>query len=281
MNKVAIITGGAGGMGLATAKLLGADHHVVLADVSQDRLDVAMDELRTMGVSVDAMTCDVTDRDSVSRLFARAASCGKVRAVVHTAGVSPQMGDPERILRINVLGTRHVAEAALPIADDGFALVLVASMAGHSLPRLLVPRRAFPMARSDTAGFLRKTVAAARRVPGAPRSGIAYAISKAWVIWYAEDLAAAFGATNARVLSVSPGSFDTEMGRLEIKSGAEAMLQVAALKRFGRPEEIAEVLAFCASERPGYLTGVDILVDGGTTTGASRNPRVRVPAGEG
>jgi NAD(P)-dependent dehydrogenase (short-subunit alcohol dehydrogenase family) len=68
-------------------------------------------------------------------------------------------------------------------------------------------------------------------------------------------------------LSVSPGSFDTEMGRLE--SSQADFLGKGALGRFGRPEEIAELLAFCASERASYLTGVDVLCDGGLTAGRS------------
>nr|CEL20555.1 PUTATIVE OXIDOREDUCTASE PROTEIN, putative [Kibdelosporangium sp. MJ126-NF4]CTQ89466.1 PUTATIVE OXIDOREDUCTASE PROTEIN, putative [Kibdelosporangium sp. MJ126-NF4] len=57
------------------------------------------------------------------------------------------------------------------------------------------------------------------------------------------------------------------MGRLEENHGAGDLVKSAAIKRFGRPEEVAAVLAFCASEAPGYLTGVDILVDGGTKAG--------------
>ena len=86
----------------------------------------------------------------------------------------------------------------------------------------------------------------------------------AFVIWYSRQMAARFGAKGARIRSVSPGSFDTAMGRLEKKSGAERLVAYAALKRFGTPEEIAELLAFCASSKPGCLTGVDILCDGGT-----------------
>lgn len=71
----------------------------------------------------------------------------------------------------------------------------------------------------------------------------------------------------ARIVSVSPGSFDTAMGRLEEKSGSAEMLKTAALKRFGKPDEIAEVLAFCASEKAGYLTGTDVLCDGGVCAG--------------
>lgn len=72
------------------------------------------------------------------------------------------------------------------------------------------------------------------------------------------------------MVSVSPGSFDTTMGRLEQKSGSAALLKAAALKRFGRPEEVAELLAFLASEKAGYITGTDILIDGGTYAGVQR-----------
>lgn len=89
------------------------------------------------------------------------------------------------------------------------------------------------------------------------------------------SLAVAFGERGARILSVSPGSFDTAMGRLESDHGASDFLKVSAIKRFGKPEEIAAVLAFCAEDGAGYLTGTDILVDGGTRAGAEFRRRRR------
>ncbi|MBL7499025.1 SDR family oxidoreductase [Frankia sp. CNm7] len=267
MVKTAVITGGAGGMGLATAKILGRDHRVIISDVNQERLDEAVTELKTLDVDADGVRCDITDRQSVDALFARAGEAGEVAAVVHTAGVSPQMGSAETIVRINALGTVHVTEAALAIADAGFALVNVASIAGHMVPGFIVPKRAYRLALTDHATFTRKLTAAASRGPASMRPGSAYSISKNFVIWYSQRQAASFGAKGARILSVSPGSFDTAMGRLEEQSGAGKLLDYAALKRFGAPEEIAELLAFCVSGRPGYLTGTDILCDGGTRAG--------------
>ncbi|HWI43166.1 MAG TPA: SDR family oxidoreductase [Nocardioides sp.] len=260
-RPVAIVTGGAGGMGLATARILGRDHRVVLGDLGRERIDAAVAALAGEGIDATGSVCDVTDRRSVADLFASAPG---VRAVVHTAGVSPQMGSPERIVRINALGTVHVVEAALEVAGDGFALVNVASSAGHMLPKLLAPTRAYKLSTSDPAAFTDRLTKAAGRGPRRGRSGAAYAMSKNFVQWYSARMAEAFGARGARILSVSPGSFDTEMGRLEDKAGAGALADNSALGRFGRPEEIAELLAFCASDRPGYLTGVDILCDGGS-----------------
>lgn len=280
MAKTAIITGGAGGMGIATARLLGADHRVVLADLDQGRLDTAAAALAEDGIDPGTVVCDITDRDSVAGLFQDAASGGAVRAVVHTAGVSPQMGDAAMMIRINALGTVNLANAALTIAHEGFALVNVSSIAGHMIPRFVAPQRSYPLALTDPEHFTAKLTKAAHRVPRRLRSGLAYGISKHFVIWYSQAMAEAFGAKGARILSVSPGSFDTAMGRLEEKSGSGTLVDHAALQRYGRPEEVAEVLAFCASERPGYLTGTDILCDGGATAGLTRKDRLAMARGK-
>ena len=94
------------------------------------------------------------------------------------------------------------------------------------------------------------------------RTGAAYAISKYFVIWYARHQAARFGAKGVRVLSITPGNFDTPMGELEAQE-AGSYLKFNAIKRPGRPEEIAALYAACADPAMGYLTGADILCDGG------------------
>lgn len=272
MTPVVVITGGAGGMGLATARLLGAENTVLLTDVKQDSLDAAMAELTHEGIAAEALTADVTSRASVDAVAARAAELGTVRAVIHTAGVSPQMGGPELIIRVNALGTVTIAQAMLPLVTDGFVLVNVASIAGHFLPRAIIPTRAFPLASTDPERFVRVLVSRARM--GRKQSaGLAYGLSKAFVLWYTRHIAEAFGSRGGRVISVSPGTFDTAMGRLEEKSGSGNLIKVAALKRYGRPEEIAELLAFLASGKAGYITGTDILIDGGTKAGVEKHGR--------
>ena len=99
MNAVTVITGGAGGMGLATAKTVGRDSHVVLCDVRQDRLDAAAATLEGLGVVATIVNADVTDRQAVTRLFDTASSLGAVASVIHTAGVSPSMGDADYVMR--------------------------------------------------------------------------------------------------------------------------------------------------------------------------------------
>jgi NAD(P)-dependent dehydrogenase (short-subunit alcohol dehydrogenase family) len=267
---VAVITGGAGGMGLATARIMGRDHDLVLTDVGSERLDKAVAELAALGIAAEPYTCDITGRAAVLRLAQHAAARGPVVAVVHTAGISPQMGSAETIIKVNALGTINVADAFLAVAAEGFRLVNVASMAAHLAPGLLMPERAYRYAFTDPLRLIRTMVRRCRMLPESTRPGMAYSMSKHFVVWYSKRLAARVGARGGRVVSVSPGSFDTAMGRLEERSGAGAMLRFAALKRFGKVEEIAELLAFCASEKPGYLTGADILCDGGVVAGISR-----------
>jgi NAD(P)-dependent dehydrogenase (short-subunit alcohol dehydrogenase family) len=250
-------------MGLATAKLLGRDHHVVVSDVSQERLDRAVVELEGSGITCESAVCDVTDRGAVDRLAAQASGAGTVTSVVHTAGLSPSMAGPERIIAVNALGTVHVSEAFLPLAGKGFSLVNVASSAGHQTSGFPLPVRAYELARTDPEQFVARLTKRAGFLPKRLRPGIAYSISKHFVLWWTEERAAAFGVRGARIVSVSPGSFDTEMGRLEESIGAGALASHSALRRYGTVEEIAEVLAFCAGSGPGYLTGTDIKVDGG------------------
>ncbi|OBH78749.1 oxidoreductase [Mycobacterium scrofulaceum] len=263
MRELCVITGGAGGVGMATAKIVGQDRLVLVSDVSPSRLEVASAELQRLGIDCVAVECDVTNRASVAELIATSTSLGSVTSVIHTAGVSPSMGDAERILRINALGTVHVNEAFLPLAREGFAIVNVASMAAHVFPRLFIPKRRFREALRNEDRFMAKVTSACNIVPTGVRPGLAYSISKNFVTWYCASQAARFGSRGARIVSVSPGSIDTEMGRLEEQAGSGAMVKLAALKRFGKPEEVAAVLAFCASTKAGYLTGVDIACDGG------------------
>lgn len=250
-------------MGLAAAKIVGQDQLVVICDLSQSRLDLAVAELTALGIHCEQVVCDVTNRASVTALIDRSTALGTVASVIHTAGVSPSMGTAEKILRINALGTVRVNEAFYRLAGPGFAIVNVASMAAHVFPKVLVPRRWFKDALRDEAAFLKNMMSTCNVLPARTRPGVAYSISKNFVIWYCSSQAARFGSRGARIVSVSPGSIDTDMGRLEEQAGSGAMVNYAALKRFGRPEEVAELLAFCASSKPGYLTGVDIACDGG------------------
>lgn len=263
-------------MGLATAKIVGRDHTVVLCDVRQDRLTTAAATLQELGINATIVNCDVTDRRAVADLLGTATNLGSVVSVIHTAGVSPSMGPADYVMRTNAVGTVNVDEEFYAIAGEGAVIVNVASMAAHMLPAEIIPTGQFPLALDDADAFMDAMMTACDIAPEEARSGLAYALSKSFVKWYSQSQAERFNARRLRIVSVSPGSIDTEMGRLEEAAGAGAMVADAAVPRWGKPEEMAELLAFCASEKAGYLTGTDILNDGGVI--ASMTERARAAA---
>ena len=279
MTRVCVITGGAGGMGRATAKVVGRDHALVLADVRQDRLDEAAEELNALDATVEAVNCDVTDKLAVDALLDTAAGLGALASVIHTAGVSPSMGSADYVMRTNAIGTLNVNESFFARAGEGAAIVNVASMAAHLMPESVLPTKHFPLALIDEAAFVSEMLTACTIVPEDLQSGIAYAVSKSFVRWYSAAQCERFNGKGLRILSVSPGSVETEMGLLEAEAGAGAMVADAAVPRWGKPEEMADLLAFCASDKAGYLTGTDILNDGGVV--ASMNERARAAAPDG
>jgi NAD(P)-dependent dehydrogenase (short-subunit alcohol dehydrogenase family) len=276
MTRVSVITGGAGGMGLATARIVGRDHALVLCDVRQDRLDVAAATLKDLEVTPTIVNCDVTDREAVTRLFETASALGTVASVIHTAGVSPSMGDADYVMRTNAVGTVNVNEVFFRAAAEGAAIVNVASMAAHMLPEELIPAGRFALALQDEGAFINDMRSACDPIPEEARSGFAYAVSKSFVRWYSTSQAERFNGRRLRIVSVSPGSVDTEMGKLEEQAGAGAMVTDFAVPRWGRAEEMAELFAFCVSDKAGYLTGTDILNDGGVI--ASMRERARLAA---
>ena len=253
-------------MGLATAKILGREHFMVIAGRSREKLDHAVAELTAMGVEARAVVCDVADRSSVENLAREASAEGDIVVVIHAAGISPNMGSPEMIMQINALGTVHIHDVFFHFLNQESCLIDVASMGGHIVPRLFLPTMAYRVCYDKPEYFLKKLVARASIFPGSLRSGVAYGISKNFVIWLVKKDAARFGKKGIRLLSVSPGAFETDMGEIE-QDGAEQYAQYCAIERFGYVDEIAHLLACCADKRLGYLTGTDIICDGGCLAG--------------
>ena len=205
---------------------------------------------------------DSSDRSSCEKLARHAVECGQVKALLHIAGMSPHMGSPEAILRANALGTVNINDAFYPLMAPGGCVIDTSSMSAYLAPSFIMPKRVYPLARTDREKFLKKMMTRINLMPKNSRTGVAYSISKHFVIWFAKTDAARFGAKGVRCLSVTPGNFDTPMGQLE-SAEAQTFTAHSALKRNGRPEEIAALYALLLDERLGYLTGTDIVMDGG------------------
>lgn len=258
-QTVTVVTGAAGGMGAAIARAFAAQGHtLVISDLNPEALEAMADELRTH-VPVATVAGDISAPDYPERLRAAAAPA-QIGVLVHAAGVSPSMADGARIFAINFTATQRLAEGLLPAMAPGGVAVLIASNSGQMIGRLIIDRAIRKLLKGKS------SVLASLMLRN---SGAAYSLSKRAVQLYAKEMAPRFGKAGVRIVSLSPGIIDTPMAQLEQQQGPEMrkMIALSALGRSGQPEEIASVVTFLASPAASYISGTDILVDGGTIAG--------------
>lgn len=254
---VAVITGAAGGMGAPTAVRLAAQGFpLLLCDLHLDRLEQVAAPLRAQGASVETLAGDLADPAYPERLLAALAT-RQIGALVHTAGLSPTMGDAARILEVNFTATERLVHAILPRMAEGACAVLISSSSAYLARSLEIDAAVADL----LAG---KGFAAVQGL--ATSAQMAYPLSKRAVMGLVAREASAFGQRKARIASIAPGLIDTAMSRAEMAASdkMKAMLSRTPLGRLGLGDEIASVAAFLCSPDASYVSGCDIKVDGGT-----------------
>lgn len=269
MAEVCVITGGGSGMGLAAAKFMSKTKTIIVAGRTEKKLEGAVKELKELGYKAFAKVCDTSNRESVRELAEYAAKHGEVKNVINSAGLSPAMSDPETILRVNALGTVYMNQEFSKVMKKGSVIVDIASNSAYILPNFLISTKVYKLADTDEEFFVKKLLKKSNlaKSKGAYAvSGFAYSLSKNFVTWYAKKCAFEYGKNGIRVVSLSPGLISTDMGNLEAKDGG-MLIPFSAEERMGTPEELGFAIATVADERNGYLAGVDVLVDGGSTNG--------------
>ena len=267
MKKVCVVTGGGSGMGLEAAKFMPKDRIIVIAGRTVAKLEKALEELKALGFEAYAHAVDTSDRNSVRELAEYAASLGEITNVINSAGMSPAQTNGEKLLRINALGTVYVNQEFSKLMHAGSVIIDISSNSAYSLPGFIIPKKAYPLAETDEAKFMEKILKRANIAKtDYQKAGFAYAISKNFVCWYAAKCVFEYGKRGIRVASLSPGLIATDMGNAEKENGGY-LIQFAAEERMGKPEELGFAIATLADERNGYLAGVDVLCDGGSTRG--------------
>ncbi|MCZ2102153.1 MAG: SDR family oxidoreductase [Chitinophagales bacterium] len=260
-KNVIVITGGAGGIGSVTAYSL-KDYKLVVTDYAQEALDETVLKMKNAGLDAVGFVCDITNKASIDALVEFTQKQGIFKGLVHTAGVSGTVQNPKRVFDIDLLATDMLVQAFYEIAVENSVLILIASIMGHVIPpnpaydgALLNPQD--ENAWSIIEPFLENN------------SDNMYNFAKRGVHLIAKHHAMKFGKKGARILSLSPGVILTPMAEKAIAEHPEQMNQMLMMTpagRYGKPEDIAATVQFLVSDAAAFITGTDILVDGGVLT---------------
>jgi NAD(P)-dependent dehydrogenase (short-subunit alcohol dehydrogenase family) len=254
---------GAGGIGMAIARRQGFGKHILLADFNETLLAAGKKQLEEASFQVSTLKVDVSSRESVRALADKAASLGSVINVVNTAGVSPNMAPPKRVLAVDLYGCAVVFEEFERVIAEGGSGLIVSSMAGHMMPSL--PKEQNQALAFTPADELLKLPFLG---PDAvPNSMVAYIMSKRANHLRVQASSISWGKRGARVNSISPGIVLTPLALHELNSPIgeiyKAMIEASPAKRMSSPDEIAVAANFLLGPDAGFVTGSDLLIDGG------------------
>ncbi|MUM15778.1 SDR family oxidoreductase [Mycobacterium sp. CBMA271] len=266
MSDEVVVVTGVGGMGRVIARRQGVGKTLLLADYNEETLQAVVDELRADGHNVIGQRVDVSSRESVSALAEASAALGRVTQVAHTAGLSPAQSPTNAILAVDLVGVALVLDEFGKVVAAGGAGVVIASMAGH-MPLELTAEQEVALASTPAEELLALPYVAAIEHPA-----VAYQFSKRANHIRVRVAARQWGARGARINSISPGVVSTKMGHQELASetGAitKAMIDGSASGRIGTSDDVAAAAAFLLGPESSYVTGTDLLVDGGVIAAA-------------
>jgi 3-oxoacyl-[acyl-carrier protein] reductase len=248
-NKTALVTGASRGIGRATAAALAkAGAHVLVHYArSAEEAESLVAEIKAKGGRADAISADLGTPDGSSLLAKQVRSIvgERLDVLVLNAGISKAariadytVEDFDSLFATNVRGPFFLVQQLLPVLGEGSSVVVISSLGARSV---------VGKAGQETPSIL------------------AYASTKGALESLVKNWAAILGPRGIRVNAVAPGVIDTDMSNFtKTEAGREAALGMQALKRLGKPEDVADVVAFMASDGARWITGASIPVDGGS-----------------
>lgn len=264
--KDVIVVIGSGSIAQAIARRVSIGKHILLADIKPEIAEAVEHTLSRAGFEVSTTLVDVSSRESVQNLVKEACHIGDVKGVIHTAGLSPSQAKAQDIIRVDLYGTAILFEEFGNVIAPGGSAVVIGSQSSH---RLNVD--AFTQAQSDALATLEpETLLELPWVKEVNDSLYAYQLSKRGNALRVMAEAVKWGKRGARINCISAGIVYTPLAYDELNSvdrGAfyRNMLAKSPAGRGGTPDEIGALAEFLFGPNGTYISGSDILIDGGTT----------------
>lgn len=262
-KKEVIALIGAGSMGTAIVRRIAAGRKIFLGDISEKNLERVAQDFLYSGYDVETMIVNAMEKDSIEAFAKKAAELGDVMYFIDTAGASPNQTKPEHILNLDMIGTGYALDAFVKVMAKGGAGLIISSQAGHMYP---IPyENEIEIINTATENLMDlpfiKEIAM-------KNSGLAYMIAKRINHLQVQKAAATtWKERRARINTISPGVVVTPLAYDEFAASGEGyqkMIDASAAERTGTSDEIAEAAAFLLGEHAGFITGTDLLIDGGT-----------------
>lgn len=260
-NREVIALLGAGSMGTAIVRRIAAGRTILLGDISERSLERVGNELRYSGYQVETCIVDATDKASIEAFAAKAAELGRVMYFIDTAGASPSQASPEHILKLDMVGTGYAVDAFGKVMAAGGAGLIVSSQTGYMLP---IPYEIEQQIMNTPTEELMNVPFIQEK---ATRSGTAYMIAKRVNHLQAMKAAAtSWKERRARINTISPGIIVTPLAYDEFQANGgnyQQMIDASAAMRTASSDEIADAGSFLLGEHAKFITGTDLLMDGG------------------
>lgn len=262
-NKEVVVLFGAGSIGQAIVRRVAAGKHLVLADYSLDNANVAAKTLENAGFECSTIKADLGSKEDILAVVAEAVKWGEVKFLINAAGVSPSQAPVSEILRVDMYGTSVLLEEFGNVIAEGGSAIIISSQSGHRLPAL-------PQEQNDALAMSKpEDLLKLDFVQEIDDTLKAYQYSKRCNVLKVAYEATRWGKRGATVNSISPGIIITPLANDELhgprKDGYLKMIQTSPARRAGTPDEVGDLAEFLMSSRGRFISGTDILIDGGTT----------------
>ena len=265
MKKDVMILTGAGQIGMAIARRMGYGKKIVIGDKKPENAQAIAKIMNDAGFDVEAMEMDLSSRESIKNLIAKAQEYGDISMLVNAAGVSPSQAPIEAILKVDLYGTAVLLEEVGKVIKEGGVGVTISSQSGHRMPAL-TPEEDEQLACTPTEELLKLDILQPENIKDTLH---AYQLAKRCNEKRVMAESVKWGEKGARINSISPGIIVTPLAIDEFNGPRgdfyKNMFAKCPAGRPGTADEVANVAELLMSDKGAFITGADFLIDGGAT----------------